>query len=265
MGRKRAKPHFEELSEFADDHDSPTGRRPTAACKKYEGRKQVLRLIYTFMHISEGLLPISHAAGWAGAAVPFLAGSLRRIRRSIEEDRHQRWLLAASAGFLFALTALRLPSVAGSSSHATGVALGTVLLGPLVMTALSLIVLLFQALLTAHGGISTLGANVFSLGVVAPWVTYMLWRTALALRVPEGAALWIATALGSLATYMCTAFQLALAHPDLSGGVALAFWKFAGLFAVTQVPVAIVEAFFTAAAMRAFQRVKVPQTTGAVS
>ena len=38
------------------------------------------------------------------------------------------------------------------------------------------IVLLFQALLLAHGGITTLGANAFSMAIVGPWVAWTVWR-----------------------------------------------------------------------------------------
>ena len=66
------------------------------------------------------------------------------------------------------LSALKIPSVTGSCSHPTGTGLGAVLFGPGVMTVLGTIVLLFQALLLAHGGLTTLGANVFSMAIVGP-------------------------------------------------------------------------------------------------
>ena len=50
-----------------------------------------------------------------------------------------------------------MPSITGSSSHPTGVAVGTYLFGPEAMPALALITLVFQALLLAHGGLTTLG------------------------------------------------------------------------------------------------------------
>ncbi len=39
------------------------------------------------------------------------------------------------------------------------------------MAVLGAIVLVFQALLLAHGGLSTLGANVFSMAIAGPWVS----------------------------------------------------------------------------------------------
>ncbi len=62
---------------------------------------------------------------------------------------------------MFVLSALKIPSVTGSCSHPTGVGLGAIMFGPSVMFVLGTIVLIFQALLLAHGGITTLGANAF--------------------------------------------------------------------------------------------------------
>jgi cobalt/nickel transport system permease protein len=53
-------------------------------------------------------------------------------------------MLAASGAFLFTLTALKLPSVAGSNSHPTGVGLAVLRCGAPVTTALASIVLVFS-------------------------------------------------------------------------------------------------------------------------
>lgn len=193
------------------------------------------------MHIMEGFLPVEHALAWGAAALPCVALGLRSIRRRVRSNPELKLLLGVSAAFAFVLTALKLPSVTGSSSHPTGIGLGAVLFGPLAMAPIATIVLLFQALLLAHGGLTTLGANVFSLGVIGPLVACGLYRGACLLRLPRGAALFVAAACADLATYLTTALQLALAFPDPVAGVAGAFVKFAGIFALTQVPLALGE------------------------
>ena len=77
-------------------------------------------------------------------------------------------LLGLCGAFAFVLSSLKIPSVTGSCSHPTGVGLAAILFGPSVACIMALIVLLFQALLLAHGGLTTLGANVFSMGVAGP-------------------------------------------------------------------------------------------------
>jgi cobalt/nickel transport system permease protein len=154
-------------------------------------------------------------------------------------------LLAASGAFVFVLSALKLPSVTGSSSHPTGTGLAASLFGPTITSVLSAIVLLFQALLLAHGGLTTLGANIFSMGIVGPFVAYGLYRGLPAIGLSIPVAIFAAATLGDLSTYVVTSLQLALAFPDPIGGVIGAAVKFLGIFAITQVPLAVSEGLLT--------------------
>jgi cobalt/nickel transport system permease protein len=117
------------------------------------------------------------------------------------------------------------------------------------MSVIGVIVLLFQALLLAHGGLTTLGANVFSMAVVGPWVAYGVWRGLGRLGFSSVIAIAFGAAFGDLATYLTTSAQLALAFPDASSGFVGAFVKFSGIFAITQIPLAIAEGLLTAAVM----------------
>src|SRR5262245_17913964 len=171
------------------------------------------------MHIAEGFLPVAHAVSWTIASAPFVAHGGRRLNRQLREQPQAKLLLGAAGAFTFILSALKLPSVAGSSSHPTGTGLGAVLFGPPVMAVLGAIVLLFQALLLAHGGLTTLGANVFSMAIAGPWVAYGAYRLARRFGLSVGVSAGIAAAVGDLSTYVTTAVQLALAFPDPAGGV----------------------------------------------
>ncbi|HYD29386.1 MAG TPA: energy-coupling factor ABC transporter permease [Azospirillaceae bacterium] len=201
------------------------------------------------MHIMEGYLPPVHAVAWGAACLPFLALGVRRLTRVVERHPEARLELAASGAFAFVLSALKLPSVTGSCSHPTGVGLGAVLMGPAPMAVLGAIVLLFQALLLAHGGLTTLGANVFSMAIAGPWVSWAVFRGAGAAGASRGLAVFLAAMLGNLATYGVTALQLALAFPDPVSGVAGGLVKFLGVFALTQVPLAVVEGLLTVVAL----------------
>jgi cobalt/nickel transport system permease protein len=197
------------------------------------------------VHIAEGYLPARYCIGWAAAAAPFTAVSIRRVSALTRQNPEQKLLLAASGAFLFSLTALKLPSVTGSSSHPAGTALAVCLLGPGTVPALSLIVLIFQALLLAHGGLTTLGANVFSLGVAGPSILWLVYRGLLKAGVPQELSCGLAAVAGDLTTYLTTSLQLSLAFPDPASGVFGSFLKFAGIFFVTQIPIAIAEAVLT--------------------
>lgn len=193
------------------------------------------------MHIAEGFLPPLQAAAWTVAAAPFVVHGAREVNRVVRERPQARLLLGASGAFTFVLSAIKLPSVTGSSSHPTGTGLGAILFRPPVMALLGTIVLLFQALLLAHGGITTLGANVFSMAVIGPWAGYAAYRLLLRVGAPFAVAVFSAMALADWATYITTSIQLGLAHPDPTGGVLASTSRFLGIFAVTQIPLAIAE------------------------
>jgi cobalt/nickel transport system permease protein len=206
------------------------------------------------MHIMEGFLPPADAALWYGASLPFVAAGVVSIRKRLREYPESRLLLGAAGAFAFVMSALKIPSVTGSCSHPTGVGLGSVLFGPSVMTVLGAIVLLFQALLLAHGGLTTLGANLFSLAVVGPWVAYGCYRGARFIRLNNSAAVFIAAAMTNLSTYCMTSVQLALAFPDASSGFTGALLKFGGIFAVTQLPLAVTEGLITVVVVRVIEQ-----------
>lgn len=197
------------------------------------------------MHIMEGFLPPIHAAAWTAVAVPFLVVGARRIITLTREQPQTRLLLASAGAFAFVLSALKIPSVTGSCSHPTGTGLGAILFGPSVMAVLGAIVLLFQALLLAHGGLTTLGANIVAMAVVGPWVAYGVFRLTRSLGGALTIAVFLAAMLGDLATYLMTSIQLALAFPDPTSGILGALTKFGGVFALTQIPLAVIEGLLT--------------------
>ena len=193
------------------------------------------------IHIMEGFLPKKHAVFWLIVVLPVLFIGYRRIRAIVICHPEQKMLLGLAAAFIFVLWALKMPSITGASSHATGVGLSAVLFGPAVSTVLSGIVLVFQALLLAHGGITTWGANTFSMGVAGPFIAWGLFKVATTMGLLKKVAIFLAATVGDLTTYMVTAGQLALAFPDPVGGFLVAFVKFIGVFAITQIPLAVCE------------------------
>lgn len=197
------------------------------------------------MHIMEGFLPWGWSIFWTAVSIPFLFLGFRSISRIMKLDPNYKMLLALAGAFIFVVSALKLPSVTGSCSHPTGVGLGTILFGPLAMTVLSTIVLIFQALLLAHGGITTLGANIFSMGIAGPLAAFAVYLLAQRTALPRSLSIFAAAFTASMATYLVTSLQLALAFPMEAGGVAASLVKFAAVFAVTQIPLAVTEGILT--------------------
>ncbi|MEL3908364.1 MAG: energy-coupling factor ABC transporter permease [Treponemataceae bacterium] len=195
------------------------------------------------MHIMEGFLPLNWCLIWFAACIPFFVAGIIALKKDWEKSRDTRMLLGLSGGYAFVLSALKIPSVTGSCSHPTGVGLGAILFGPTRMTVIGGIVLLFQAVLLAHGGLTTLGANMFSMAVVGPFISYGVYK--LLKKTNLSFAVFMAAFLGDLGTYVLTSFQLAFAHPDVTSGFVGSLTKFLSIFALTQIPLAIIEGLIT--------------------
>lgn len=197
------------------------------------------------MHIMEGHLPAMHSLIWTVVSLPFLAASLIAIRRTVQKQRKALLLLAMSGAFIFVISSLKIPSVTGSCSHMTGTGLAAILFGPFHAGILGLIVLVFQAILLAHGGLTTLGANTFSMAIIGPLLTWALFALGNKLRVNRKVSIFFAAMLGDLLTYCVTSVQLALAYPSEVGGVSASLVKFLSVFAPTQLPLAVIEGILT--------------------
>ncbi len=214
-----------------------TANRTVRAAAVLVGLLGLMTMSASAMHIAEGMLPVGWAIGWGAVCVPFVVAGFFSIKKKIDQVPRAKILLAMCGAFAFVLSALKIPSVSGSCSHPTGVGLGAILFGPLVMTVLGLIVLLFQALLLAHGGLTTLGANTFSMAIAGPIVSWLVYKLMRKTKAPAAVAVFAAAALGDLFTYVVTSVQLGV----VNGGMV----KFLTIFAVTQIPLAIAEGLLT--------------------
>lgn len=203
------------------------------------------------MHIAEGMLPLPWAVGWGVACIPFLILGFASIQKKINASPRAKVLLAMCGAFAFVLSALKIPSVSGSCSHPTGVGLSAVLFGPMATSVLGLIVLVFQALILAHGGITTLGANVFSMAIVGPVVAYGVYVLLKRLNVKPAVGVFCAAALGDLVTYVTTSIQLGVVFGNLQGYLAI--------FAVTQLPLAVAEGLLTVVVFNILQKYAVSE------
>ena len=199
------------------------------------------------MHIMEGYLPVGHALAWFAVCLPFWFMGFKSLKKTVAEHPKAISIIAIAGAFIFVISSLKIPSVTGSCSHMTGTGLAAILFGPTAVSILGVIVLIFQALLLAHGGLTTLGANTFSMAIAGPIVSYLIYRAMSKSGAKKSVSVFLAAALGDLFTYCVTALQLAVAYPAADGGVATSIVKFMGVFAPTQLPLAVIEGLLTTA------------------
>jgi cobalt/nickel transport system permease protein len=203
------------------------------------------------MHIEDGILEPKWWISWFIVTAIFIYPGLREIQKRIAKNLAYKPFLAMVGVAVFVISAMHLPvPVTGSCSHPCGTPLAAIIVGPFATVVIAVIALFFQAVFFAHGGITTIGANTFSMGICGGLLGYICWKLLRRLKSPLWLAAGAAGFVGDLITYLASAFQLAL---NVQGGH-LSFlqqWMvfFLG-YGPTQLPLAILEAIFTAAVLR---------------
>ncbi len=200
------------------------------------------------MHLAEGTLPLWAAGiGWAIAA-PWVWWS---ARAPAPDDPRATGLRGAAGGLLFAVTLVPLPvPVLGVTSHLCLSPALALALGPRAVVAPVAVVLFLQAIFFAHGGLSTLGVNTLTLGLIGPMVALGAARLGRAAGAPVGLWVGLACAAGDLSVYVADAAALALTLPTAAGAWATFGALLAG-FAPVQVPLAALEGVVSALMLRA--------------
>jgi cobalt/nickel transport system permease protein len=198
------------------------------------------------MHIAEGILPLPWALLWFGVATPFLVAGVRQLNSLARVDLAMKPLVGLLAAVVFIISCLPIPvPTAGTCSHPCGTAISAILAGPLVSVVISTVALLIQALVMAHGGLSTLGADIVSMGVVGSFAGYGTFRLLRLVGAGLGPAAFAAGLLADWGTYLTTSVELAAgirgAEPftPLLGRLVVAFVP-------TQLPLGLLEGALTA-------------------
>ena len=198
------------------------------------------------MHISEGILPFSWALFWFIASAPFLALGLRTLTQRSERDLSSKPLVGMVAAMVFVISCMPIPvPMAGTCSHPCGTGLAAILLGPALGVVVAAVALLIQALFLSHGGLSTWGANLFSMGVMGSFAGYVVFRTLRRCRIGVVPAAFVAGLLADWATYAGTALIMAAGIRGESPFLPLA-GKIILAFVPTQLPLGVIEGTITA-------------------
>jgi len=198
------------------------------------------------MHISEGILPFGWAALWFAIALPFVAYGLYSLNKRSREDLSFKPLVGLMAAVVFIISCMPIPvPFAGTCSHPCGTGISGILIGPAISVVITAVALIIQALFLAHGGLSTLGADIVSMGVMGSFAGYFTFRILRAVRLNMAVAGFMAGLFADWATYLMTSVELASGIKGDSPFVPL-FWKVLIAFIPTQLPLGILEGAITA-------------------
>lgn len=200
------------------------------------------------MHVPDGFIdaPVSIAAGVA--AVGAVAISLRGARRELDERTAP--LAGLVAAFIFAVQMLNFPVAAGTSGHLLGGALAAILVGPYTGVLCVSVVLLMQGVLFADGGLTALGVNIVTMGVVTVVVAYAVFRGLVGLLPDSRRSVTVAAFAGALLSVPASAAFFTLLYA-VGGTTDIPISKVLGAMVGVHVLIGIGEALITAATVGA--------------
>ncbi|MDO9288752.1 MAG: energy-coupling factor ABC transporter permease, partial [Thermodesulfovibrionales bacterium] len=198
------------------------------------------------MHISEGILPFNWAALWFAVALPFVAYGLYRLKKLSAIDLSFKPLVGLMAAVVFIISCMPIPvPTAGTCSHPCGTGISGILLGPAISILITAVALLIQALFLAHGGLTTWGADIVSMGVMGSFAGFLTFKVLRLIKVNIAVSGFMAGLLADWATYLTTSVELASGIKGDSAFMPL-FWKILIAFIPTQLPLGILEGAMTA-------------------
>ncbi len=210
------------------------------------------------MHISEGILPPQWAVLWFALAIPFIAWGLRDLRIRSKEEPHLKSMVGLVGAAVFVISCMPIPvPTAGTCSHPCGTGMAAIFIGPTLTVVVASIALTLQALFLAHGGLTTLGANILSMGVMGAFTGYGIFILSRRLGASWFVAAFLAGVLSDWVVYAGTSFFLATAlHGD--GSLGTMFLTILVAFVPTQIPLGILEGIISAGAYR-FVQIRRPE------
>jgi cobalt/nickel transport system permease protein len=126
------------------------------------------------LHIPDGYLSPSTCGILVGAATPFWYTALRRVRTTFSTRMIP--LLSVFAAFSFVIMMFNLPLPGGTTGHAVGMGVASIVLGPWASMLAISIALVIQAVFFGDGGITAIGANCFNMAVVGSLAGYAIYR-----------------------------------------------------------------------------------------
>jgi cobalt/nickel transport system permease protein len=127
------------------------------------------------MHIPDGYLSPSTCAALYAGATPFWVIALKRVRRVLSARLVP--LLSLVAAFSFVVMMFNLPLPGGTTGHAVGMGVATIVLGPWASIIAISVALLIQAVFFGDGGITAYGANCLNMAIIGSLVAHLLYRT----------------------------------------------------------------------------------------
>ncbi len=173
-------------------------------------------------HIPDGYLTLPVIAVTFAVTILFWAISFKKVKL----DEKQVPIMGLLTALFFAAMMMNYPIVGGTTAHLLGGASLGLILGPFAGTISETIILVLQALLFGDGGLTTLGANILNMGVIAVFVPCALFLILNKVLKAEGrklyAIIFVSGFVGDVLAAIAAGTELGLSTPTFQYGLSVA-------------------------------------------
>jgi len=126
------------------------------------------------LHIPDGYLsPETYITSYI-AGIPLFAYGIKKLKKTLNEKTLP--LIATLTALSFLIMMINVPIPGGTSGHAIGTAVLSIIFDPWIAFVSISLVLLIQALIFGDGGITALAVNSIAMGFVAGWTGYVAYH-----------------------------------------------------------------------------------------
>ena len=185
----------------------------------------------------EGYLPMEWCLIWFILSIIVIVIGFVQLKRLIKDIPEIKKFLAVNAIVMFLASLVKLSSVNGCPSSVPFNSLSGSFLGPAITSVIVAVVLLLQAFLLGYGGLTTLGANIFAMGVVGPLAACVVYHFVNKTTIPNVVSIVLAVIFANLFTIITTSIQMGLVYGNIG--------MFFVVFAISQIPLFILDVIIT--------------------
>lgn len=175
------------------------------------------------IHIPDSFLTLVICAITYAITILFLAIAFWRTNKILDEK--QIPIMATLTAMFFAAQMMNYPIIGGTSAHLLGGPILAIILGPYAGLISMTIILLIQALFFGDGGLLSLGANVFNMGIVGTFIPFLVLFLVLKIKPDKTGLLvgsFLGAFLGDLGAAVAAGLELGLSYPTFPYGIAIA-------------------------------------------
>jgi cobalt/nickel transport system permease protein len=125
------------------------------------------------MHIPDGFLDFKICLITYILTIVFWFFSFKKAKEVLSDK--QVPLMATLTAMFFAAQMMNYPIIGGTTAHLLGGPILAITLGPYGGVISMSVILIIQALVFGDGGLTTLGANIWNMGIVGTFIPYLIW------------------------------------------------------------------------------------------